>query len=61
MAKYKIKLEDDTLFDYESQGTLDEAVKEIMEADQFIACKDYRGKSYYVNKIMIKIVNSDQE
>lgn len=61
MAKYKIKLEDDTLFDYESEGSLSEAVNEIMKADQFVPCKDYRGKSYYVNKTMIKIINSDQE
>ncbi len=61
MTKYKIKLEDDTLFDYEFSGSLDEAIAEIKKADQFIPCKDYRGKSYYVNKIMIKIVFSDQE
>lgn len=61
MAKYKIKLEDDTLFDYESLGTLDEAIAEIKKAEQFVPCKDYRGKSYYVNKSMIKIVSSDQE
>lgn len=61
MAKFKIKLEDDTLFDYEAPGTLDETVNEIMKAEQFVACKDYRGKSYYVNKAMIKIISSDQE
>lgn len=61
MAKYKIKLEDDTLFDYESEGSLEDAVNAIKKADQFVPCKDYRGKSYYVNKTMIKIINPDQE
>ncbi len=61
MAKYKIKLEDDTLFDYESVETLENVITEIQKADQFVPCKDYRGKSYFVNKVMIKMVFSDQE
>lgn len=61
MAVFKIKLEDDTLFDYETAGTLDTAILEIRKHEQFIPCKDYRGKSYYVNKEMVKLIYSEVE
>ncbi len=61
MALFKIKLEDDTLFDYEVEGTLEIAMAQIVESVQFVHCKDYRGKTYYVNKNMIKLVYSDSE
>lgn len=61
MALFKIKLEDDTLFDYEVQGDLETAITKLDESNQFVHCKDYRGKTYYVNKQMIKLVYSDNE
>lgn len=61
MANYKIKLEDDALFDYEVDGSLNDAVESIQKSQEFIHCKDYRGKSYCVNKKYIKIVYAEFE
>lgn len=61
MAYFKIKLEDDTLLDYQTEGNLECAINEIISANQFIHCKDYRGKSYFVNKDHIKLVYSESE
>lgn len=61
MAYFKIKLEDDTLLDYQAEGNLETAVNEIINANQFIHCQDYRGKNYYVNKDQIKLIYSEAE
>lgn len=61
MSMYKIKLEDDTLFDFEAEGTLEAAIAKIRATEQFLLCKDYRGKSYYVNKQLIKVIYSETE
>lgn len=61
MANYKIKLEDDTLLDYEAEGGLEEALAAIFKAEDFILCKDYKGKSYGVHKRFIKVVYPEVE
>lgn len=61
MSLFKIKLEDDTLYDFEAEGTLEAAIAKIRATEQFLLCKDYRGKPYYVNKQMIKVIYSETE
>lgn len=61
MAIYKVKLEDDTLYDYEFEGRLEEVARVIETGSQFITCRDYRGKAYCVNTQYIKIIYGENE
>lgn len=61
MAIYKIKLDDDSLFEYESYDSFEQAIAEIRDMDQFINCQDYRGKSYYVNKNSIRMIYPEND